>query len=133
MRTILLFILTACLMPNIQAQSVNPEDTQPDSTNYSNIYVKKISEDSLQSTYIIWVKKEVKTHYHDHHTELIYVLGGSGIMTFNDSTFKVNKGDFFMIPMQTHHSVITTSDVPLKVMSIQCPKFDGDRIWVDEQ
>ena len=132
MRTFLLLMITACLMPKIQAQSLAIADIQPDSSNYSNIYIKKIVEDSLQSTYIIWIKKGVKTHYHHHHTELIYVIEGSGEMTLGDSSFSVVKGDFFMIPMQTHHAVNTTSKIPLKVMSVQCPKFDGDRIWVDE-
>lgn len=132
MRTILLFIVSACFMPALTAQITQPNLIEPDSANYENIHIKKIVEDSLQSTYIIWIKKGVRTHYHDHHTELIFVLDGSGEMTFNDSSFAVKKGDFFMIPMQTHHSVITTSAAPLKVMSIQCPKFDGDRIWVEE-
>lgn len=132
MRTILLFIVSACFMPVLSAQVCQPDAIEPDSTNYENIYIKKIAEDSLQSTYIIWIKKGVRSHYHNHHTELIHVLDGSGEMTLNDSSFLVEKGDFFMIPMQTHHAVVTTSDVPLKVMSIQCPKFDGDRIWVEE-
>ena len=66
------------------------------------------------------------------HTEQVYVLEGGGSMTLGDSTFSIKAGDLILIPMGTPHSVITTTDVPLKVVSIQSPKFDGDRIWIKE-
>lgn len=131
MRSILLFLGLGVAF-FLQAQTIRPVDVQPDSTNYANVYVKKMAEDSLQSTFIIWVKKEVKPHFHAHHTELIAVLDGSGTMTLDGQSFTIQKGDFFMIPMGSVHSVITTSTEPLKVMSIQSPRFDGDRIWVDQ-
>ncbi len=131
MRAILLFLLLASISSTLFAQSLKPKSVKPDSNNYENIYVKKISEDSLHSTYIIWVKKSVKAHYHAHHTEIIQVVSGKGVMTVGDSTFNIKKGDYFIIPMGTSHSVVTSSKKPLKVISIQSPKFDGDRIWID--
>jgi mannose-6-phosphate isomerase-like protein (cupin superfamily) len=131
MRAVLLFLLLTAISSQLLAQSTRVRSIKPDSNSYENIYVKKISEDSLHSTYIIWVKKSVKAHYHVNHTELIQVVSGKGMMTVGDSTFRIKKGDYFVIPMGTSHSVVTYSRKPLKVISIQSPKFDGDRIWID--
>jgi len=101
---------------------------------YSNIYVKKISDDSLQTSFLIWVKKSVKNHYHAEHTENIYVLAGKAKMTIADSVLRIRKGDFLSIPKGVHHSVTKVfGRTPLKVLSIQAPKFTGaDRVFVDE-
>jgi mannose-6-phosphate isomerase-like protein (cupin superfamily) len=96
---------------------------------YDNIHVQKIYNDSLVSTFVIWVKKEVKTHKHMHHSENIYVLEGKGRFTLGDSTYLIKKGDMLFVPKNTWHAVTTISKKPLKVISIQAPHFDGsDRI-----
>jgi quercetin dioxygenase-like cupin family protein len=102
------------------------------SKDYENIYVQKIAEDSLQSSFIIWVKKEVKEHYHAEHTENIYVLSGRGQMTVGDSSYNIKKGDFITVLKGERHSVVKVHGRrPLKVLSIQSPRFDGaDRIFV---
>jgi len=97
---------------------------------FENIQVKKIAEDSNQSSFIIWVKKEVKPHYHQYHSEYIHVLSGSATMQLGADTFKIQQGDIVFIPQRSIHSVKTNSTQPLKVISIQTPKFDGDRVWV---
>ncbi|MBR9859155.1 cupin domain-containing protein [bacterium] len=114
-------------------QRMATDSIQPDSQNYSNIFVKKLSEDSLHSSYMIWIKTGVKAHYHANHTEQVYIVDGSATMTLGDSIFEIQKGDLILIPMGTKHSVVTTSKIPLKVISIQAPKFDGDRIWVKQE
>ena len=131
MQRILIILYTVTITFLANAQQIKSSDLQPDSTTYQNIHVKKIAEDSLQSTFVIWIKKEVKPHYHAHHTEYVQVLSGKGIMKLNDITFKIKKGDAMVIPRGSVHSVITTSRKPLKVVSVQAPKYDGDRIWID--
>ena len=74
MRSIQLFLLFLLSWTLADAQTIRLVDVQPDSNTYSNVYVKKITEDSLHSSYIIWVKKSVPEHYHHHHTELISIL-----------------------------------------------------------
>lgn len=130
MRSMQLFLLLVLSWTLAEAQTIRLNKAQPDSSTYSNVYVKKISEDSLHSSYIIWVKKNVPEHYHHHHTELISIISGRGIMTINGSSFKVKKGDYFIIPANSVHAVTTHSRKPLKVLSTQCPIFDGDRIWI---
>ena len=99
---------------------------------FENIKVIPIHSDDRSSVFIVFVKNEVKLHKHAHHTEIVRVLEGKGKMTLGDDTFKIKKGDFFIIPKGTPHSVKTTSKKPLKALSIQAPKFEGkDRIFLN--
>jgi len=105
---------------------------QPAETSFENIHVLPLESDSLTSSFIIWVKSEVRAHYHRYHTEQVIVLEGEGIMQLGGKSLKVVAGDFITIPKNTVHSVQTTSEQPLKVLSIQSPRFTGeDRIFVD--
>lgn len=108
-------------------------DIQPNEE-YENIHVKKIAEDSLQSVFIIWIKKGVKEHFHAMHSENIVVLEGEGMMSLGDELFLIKTGDYVNIPKGTPHSVTQVlSEKPLKVVSIQSPLFDGsDRIFIEQ-
>jgi mannose-6-phosphate isomerase-like protein (cupin superfamily) len=131
MRFILMtaFIIATCLA---QAQIWDHSSHQPPE-DFDNVHVQKIHTDSTQSTFIIWVKKSVKPHYHANHTEFLYILSGQAEMVLNDSTFQIEAGDYFIIPKGSVHSVQVKGSTPLKVISIQTPEFLGkDRIWVDE-
>jgi len=47
-------------------------------------------------------------------------------------THHINKGDYFNIPENTPHGLQVLSSSPIKVLSIQSPKFDGtDRILIN--
>jgi mannose-6-phosphate isomerase-like protein (cupin superfamily) len=97
--------------------------------NFENIYIQKMNEDSLSSAFLIWIKKEVAKHKHLHHTENVFILEGTGVMTLNDSSFHVQTGMHIFIPKNTFHSLKVNSDFPVKAISIQSPKFDpSDRI-----
>ena len=97
-----------------------------------NIYNKPLFGDSLASSFVIVIKKEVKLHKHIQHSEHVVVLEGSGQMTLGSKGFAVKKGDVIFIPKNTIHGVISTGEQPLKVLSVQAPKFDGkDRIFID--
>jgi len=97
--------------------------------NYENIYNRPIYSDSLSSSFVIFIKKEVKSHKHVTHTEHMYILDGTGEMTLGKKKFPVKKGDMIFIPKNTFHSLKVSSSSPVKVLSVQSPKFDGrDRI-----
>ena len=86
----------------------------------------------MLGVFVIFIKKEVKKHKHATHTENVYILDGEGEMLLGDKTFKVKKGDMIFISMNTVHSLKVTSSVPVKVLSVQSPRFDGkDRIFID--
>lgn len=115
------------------AQTYSLDNIKPDSTTYENVYVKAIYSDSLSSSFAIWVKKEVKPHKHNHHSEVVTVLEGKAWMTVAGKKSKIKKGDVVIIPKGTVHSVVTIGKKPLLVLSVQAPKFVGkDRVWIKD-
>lgn len=105
---------------------------KPDSA-IEGIKALKIASDKNSSSFIIWIKEEVKAHKHGKHTENIYILEGEGELKLQGHMIKVKPGDYFNIPENTVHSLKVTSPVPMKVLSIQSPEFSGeDRIFVEE-
>jgi mannose-6-phosphate isomerase-like protein (cupin superfamily) len=108
------------------AYNINPKEP------YENIYSEKFASDSLSTSFIIWIKKEVKLHKHLAHSEHVVVIEGEGKMQLGEKEFMIKKGDIVFIPKNTPHKVVATSNIPLKVISIQSPEFDGtDRVLLE--
>lgn len=129
MKNLFLLFFLLPLFASAQNQSL---DTIKAPANYENIFSRTIASDSLSSSFVIFIKKEVKKHKHASHTEHVYILEGEGEMSLGDKTFKVKKGDIIFIPMNAIHSLKVTSIFPVKVLSVQSPQFDGkDRIFVE--
>ncbi|MTI33230.1 cupin domain-containing protein [Xanthovirga aplysinae] len=100
---------------------------------FDNIKVEPLNGDELSSSFLIWIKKRVKRHKHLEHTEQVFVLAGEGRFWLGEQELQLKTGDFVFIPKNTPHAVEVTSKEPLKVLSIQSPKFDGsDRVWLEE-
>lgn len=117
----------------VRAQQYSELDSIGQSSLSENIYVRKIAGDSLSSSFCILIKKEVKAHKHLLHSENVIVLQGQGLMHLGEKQFVVQKGDLVFIPKNTVHAVQSTGTVPLKVLSIQSPAFDGsDRVMMDK-
>ncbi len=133
MKNALLALFTTLLFSQIIAQSENQLKEIHPNVEFDNIHVQKLNSDSTQTSFVIWVKKAVKPHYHAFHTENIYVIEGKAQMTLNDSVFTVRRGDYLNIPKGSIHSVTKVySKKPLKVLSIQSPEFTGkDRIFIE--
>ena len=101
-------------------------------TDFENVHVEKLFSNKQASSFKIWVKKGVKAHKHLVHTEHVYVLEGTGMMTLASDTLTVKPGDVIFIPENTVHSVRVTSEIPMVVLSIQAPEFLGkDRVFVE--
>ena len=97
--------------------------------NRQSIAVEKIADDSLSTTFLIWVEEGVKKHFHATHSEHVTILEGMGEMELQDSLFIVKPGDFVMIPRGVPHAV--TARTPMKVLSIQTPRWtQEDRIFL---
>lgn len=130
MKTILSILFFALVCP-LAAQQVRPDTiTAPAAT--ENVFVRPMFSDSLVSSFVIVIKKDVKKHKHATHSEHVYVLEGTGEMLLGDKTITVKKGDVIFIPKGTPHAVKVTSKKPMKVISVQAPQFDGkDRIMLD--
>lgn len=131
MKTIFTF-LALVIGTATYAQTWQNADTVTCPKNTENIYVRPLYNDSLSSSYVIFIKKAVKLHKHINHTEHVIVLQGSGDMILGDKVMPITKGDVIFIPKNTPHSVVTTSKKPLKVISIQSPQFLGkDRVFLE--
>ena len=116
------------------AQNLWHTDTLRVPKNFENVHVQTLAHDSLQSVFVIWVKKEVKGHFHAAHTECIVVLEGKALMRLNDQIITIKRGDVIHVPSGTKHAVLEVKgNKTLKVLSIQAPYFDGkDRIFIQD-
>lgn len=111
---------------SIFAQSVVSPDTLSPQREYENVYVEKLHSSSDASSFLIWVKNEVQPHFHQHHTEHVYVIEGTGVMLLNEGLIAIKPGDVIILPQGTVHAVKRTGDKPLKVLSVQSPEFKGE-------
>lgn len=127
------FVFCFCLFPfNIFSQNHQWLDTVRPPAEYDNIYSRHLYSDSLASSFLIFVKKEVKLHKHIAHTEHVCILEGEGEMQVGLNRLNVKKGDIIFIPKNTPHSLKVNSVAPVKVLSVQSPFFDGkDRVMLD--
>lgn len=127
------FIFCFCLFAfDVVSQNHQYLDTVRPPSDYDNIYSRHLYSDSLASSFLIFVKREVKLHKHVAHIEHVYILEGEGEMQVGLNRTNVKKGDIIFIPKNTPHSLKVTSVTPLKVLSVQSPFFDGkDRVMLD--
>ena|SRR3990167_9068386 len=133
MKKLFPFLLAFSSVFCCMAQNSQQTDTVKPPAEYENIYIRTLYHDSLVSSFLIFVKKEVKLHKHATHAEHVYVLEGEGEMNLGGNNIKVKKGSIVFIPADTIHSLKVTSKKPMKVLSFQAPHFDGkDRIMVPE-
>ena len=131
-KSINVFILSSLISWAVSAQDIITPNIEEIPEEFENIYKKEFYSDSLSSSFLIAIRKSVAAHKHKYHTEHIYVLEGSGDMTLGDVHISITKGDLLVIPKNTLHSVDVTSRDPLKIISIQSPKYTGeDQIYLE--
>ncbi len=126
----IVFIMVCMSLP---AQHITRTDTVGTRSTTGNIYNKKLFGDSLASSFLIVIHNEVKAHMHLHHSEHVVVMDGEGEMRLGDSVFVIRPKDVIFIPANTVHSAKRKGKLPLKVLSIQAPHFDGkDRVMTEK-
>lgn len=104
-----------------------PQIKMPDPN--KNIDVVKLASSPDSSDFLVFVKDQVPAHKHVTHTESVYVLEGTGILTIDGKAFDIGPGHYVKIPPGAVHGVKVTSKTPIKVLSIQAPEFFGkDRV-----
>lgn len=98
------------------------------------VQVKRLAGDDKVSSFAIVVNDSVQAHFHQYHSEHVYVLEGGGLMRLGDQRFEVKAGDLIFIPQGVIHAVKAHKGQALKVLSIQAPAFDGsDRVTVPQK
>lgn len=129
MRALLLLLSLTFSCLAFSQEVTHLKDIQPEKE-YENILVHKLDSDSNSTSFVIWIKKGVKSHKHETHSEIISVIEGEGTMTIHNKSFEIKSGDYFRIPQNTFHSLKVNSTKPMKVLSIQSPEFLGkDRVF----
>jgi len=132
MKKVTIFLI-AFISLTVFAQDIIKLKKQKPHKEFENILVKKMNDGKEQTSFMIWVKDEVKLHKHNFHIENVYVVAGKGEFRLGDKTFQIKKGDYINIPKNTPHAVKVTSRKPMQVLSIQSPKFNGiDRVFIKE-
>lgn len=102
---------------NFEVNTMNPLFEYSDSLNapYECFYA-----DSAKDSYF-----PVRPHWH-YFVEILYFLGGSGIVTCDDKTFYTSPGDLVLFLPQTVHSIYIATDVPLRYGVL---KFDLGQLF----
>ena len=122
-----------CIFPEYMCKNGQDlNELHPDCGHYDNIHVQKLAHDSLSTGFLVWVKKSVRAHRHEFHSETVYVIEGEGEMVVDKDTFDIKPGSYVFIPTNKTHSVtVDESKGVMKVLSVQSPFFDGnDRVFV---
>lgn len=128
--TILIFLFISV---SVISQEVTNLNTIIPDKEFDNILVKKLDTDNKSTAFVIWIKKVVKSHKHETHSEIISVIEGTGVMTINNKSFDIKPGDYFRIPENTFHSLRVLSNEAMKVLSVQSPEFSGkDRVFEED-
>lgn len=125
------FAIALMLGCNISSAQHIPDlfSKKPDGE-WENVAVEKIADDSLSTTFMIWIRGGIKHHFHETHTESVFILEGEGHMELGDKSFQVKAGDYILIPRNTVHAVIAKST--MKVLSIQTPRWiTEDRKFIE--
>jgi mannose-6-phosphate isomerase-like protein (cupin superfamily) len=121
MKKMLLCLCAALSLMDISAQHFTDLKSRNPKGEWENVSVEKIADDSLSTTFMLWIRGGVKHHFHETHTESVFILEGEGRMDLGDKSFDVKAGDYILIPRNTVHAVTATST--LKVLSIQTPRW----------
>jgi mannose-6-phosphate isomerase-like protein (cupin superfamily) len=131
MRTILIIFIMVVISFSCFAQKVDNLPSLKQKQPYDNTITETMNSDSNVTSIVIWIKKEIKPHYHANHSEHVMILEGEGQMLVDKQSYFVKPGDLIYIPTGTVHALRVTSKLPMKVLSIQTPQFDeNDRVMV---
>ncbi|MGH1335110.1 MAG: cupin domain-containing protein [Aureispira sp.] len=127
-------LLVVLLCHSLSAQLLTQSATEFAPTeDYTNVKAVTLHDDENTTVYMIFVKKSVRKHLHQYHTEVITVIAGRGRMLLDGAYLDIKKGDHIIVPPNTPHAVVTTSGQPLQVLSVQTPQFLGhDRVFLAE-
>ena len=75
----------------------------------------------------------VKSHYHQTHDEIVYIVRGNGLVTIGEQEYQVWPGYAYLVPQGTVHRFVNLGPDAAVVLSIFSPAFDGkDRVFVEE-
>ena len=89
-RTLILSLLTLLSFSNYGQEHVNVREAI-DNLSLWTSNVIPLASDSNCSSFIIRVEEKVKPHYHEYHTETLYVVKGRAKMQLDDKTIIIKR------------------------------------------
>src|ERR1044071_9243455 len=89
----------------VSAQNVQNLPSLKQKQPYDNVAMQVVKSDSDFTSTVIWIKQEVKPHYHASHYEQVYVIEGTGQMLIGNDNFDIGPGDLITIPKGTIHAL----------------------------
>jgi len=92
------------------------------------IHPEKLAVATKQSLAEAIIHPGASTYLHIHHkTEEVYhIISGKGMMTLDDGSFEVQKGDTVLIRPQTAHKVENTGKEDLKILCCCSPPYSHE-------
>ena len=104
----------------LETERMGPDEKDPKVTD-----LDPKGEDWRKTDNLVQIRRHVELHYHETHTEYIYVLEGEGILTIGLEQEKIEPRAWYKIPPKTRHGYVITGSEPTVVLSIFEPKHDG--------
>ncbi len=84
--------------------------------NFKDMHVKIIMYTPDVNTAIVWLKDVSVKEIHDHEIEKFLIVEGSCDITVGEKAYQLVPGDYFSIPLHTHHTVTVSHDVVCKII-----------------
>ncbi len=83
---------------------------------FENIYAHPLYVDDTHELILVWAKKVVELEEHAHLNESFLLLEGTADCVIDGEVFKMERGDYMLIPPESEHEVIVTSKEPGKAI-----------------
>ncbi len=84
--------------------------------NFRDMHAKIIGYKPGVITAIVWLKGVSVKEIHDHEIEKFFIVEGSCDITVGEEAYQFVPGDYFSIPLHTHHTVTVSPDVVCKII-----------------
>jgi mannose-6-phosphate isomerase-like protein (cupin superfamily) len=75
--------------------------------------------------------KQNPVHYHPNCEEVLYVLSGEGVQSYDDRTVRLKAGMTIRIPANVKHNLLNTGTEPLRTL-VSFSSGDRQTIWVGQ-
>ena len=76
--------------------------------------------------------KQNPIHYHPNCEEVLYVISGQGVQSYNDRTVELKAGMTIRIPAKVKHNLANTGREPLRTV-VSFSSGDRQTFWIGQQ
>ena len=74
--------------------------------------------------------KQNPVHYHPNCEEVLYVISGQGLQSYDDRTVELKTGMTIRIPVKVKHNLVNTGAEPLRTL-VSFSSGDRQTVWVE--